>query len=237
MPLTPTLSSREGRGSLVRASLALLQRDLGVTLTKGGGPLLAVGFYLTLMAMIPLSLGPDSAILSRIAPGLTWLCLALSSLLSLEKLFERDYDDAVFDLLRTGPLPLELIALLKALAQWLGTGLILSLLTPVVMIILGAAPSLAVLSLVAAVLGSLSFALIGGLGASLALGARKGGVLMALLVLPFYVPPVIFGAGIMQAAQISASPLQALAFLAAYALFALALAPIATGAALRSALN
>ena len=230
-------SSPKSSNSLFPASLALLKRDLGVTLTRGGGPLLAIGFYLTLMAMIPLSLGPGSQTLARIAPGLTWLCLALSSLLSLEKLFERDYDDAVFDVLRTGPLPLELIALLKCLSQWLGTGLILSLLTPVVMIILGAAPSLAATGLLAAVLGSLSFALIGGIGASLALGARKGGVLMALLVLPFYVPPVIFGAGLMQAAQGSTSPLQALAFLAAYALFALALGPIAMGAALRSALN
>ncbi len=222
---------------ILRASLALLKRDLGVTLSRGGGPILAVGFYLTLMAMIPLSLGPDSALLTRIAPGLTWLCLALSSLLSLEKLFERDYDDGVFDLLTVGPLPLSLIALLKALAQWLGTGLLLSLLTPVVMIILGAPPQLALTGLLAAVLGSLSFALIGGVGASLALGARKGGVLIALLVLPFYVPPVIFGAGLMQAVQLSAPPLQALAFLTAYALFALVLAPLAMGAALRSALS
>lgn len=223
--------------TLLRASLALLKRDLGLSLTRGGGPLLAVGFYLTLMAMIPLSLGPDAATLSRIAAGLTWLCLALSSLLSLEKLFERDYEDAVFDTLRLGPLPLELIALLKCLSQWLGTGLVLSLLTPVVMIILGAPVSMGVMGLVAALLGSLSFALIGGIGASLALGSRKGGVLMALLVLPFYVPPVIFGAGLMQASQAGTSPIQALAFLGAYALFALAMGPIAMGAALRSALN
>lgn len=223
--------------TLLRPALALLKRDLGLSLTRGGGPLLAVGFYLTLMAMIPLSLGPDQAILSRIAAGLTWLCLALSSLLSLERLFERDYEDGVFDVLRLGPVPLELIALLKVLSQWLGTGVILSLMTPIVMIILGAPVSLALMGLASALLGSLSFALIGGIGASLALGSRKGGVLMALLVLPFYVPPVIFGAGLMQAVQTSASPLQALAFLAAYALFALALGPIAMGAALRSALS
>lgn len=222
---------------MIRASLALIKRDVGLSLTRGGGPLLAVGFYLTLMAMIPLSLGPDSAVLSRIAAGLTWLCLALSSLLSLEKLFERDYEDAVFDTLRLGPLPLELIALLKCLSQWLGTGLVLSLLTPFVMIILGAPATLGVMGLIAAFLGSLSFALIGGVGASLALGSRKGGVLMALLVLPFYVPPVIFGAGLMQATQAGTSPLQALAFLGAYALFALALGPISMGAALRSALS
>ena len=223
--------------SLIPAALALIKRDLGLSLTRGGGPLLAVGFYLTLMAMIPLSLGPDQAVLARIAAGLTWLCLALSSLLSLERLFERDYEDAVFDVLRLGPLSLEIIALLKALSQWLGTGLILSLVTPLVMIILGAPVGMAMMALVSALLGSLSFALIGGIGASLSLGTRKGGVLMALLVLPFYIPPVIFGAGLMQAVQMNTSPWQALAFLAAYALFALALAPLAMGAALRSALS
>ncbi|HVZ30184.1 MAG TPA: heme exporter protein CcmB [Asticcacaulis sp.] len=222
---------------MFKAALSLIRRDLGLSLTRGGGPLLGVGFYLTLMAMIPLSLGPDQAILSRIAPGLTWLCLALSSLLSLERLFERDYEDGVFDVLRLGPLPLEMVALFKCLSQWLGTGLILSFLTPIVMIILGAPVAMAGVALISAFLGSLSFAVIGGIGASLSLGTRKGGVLMALLVLPFYVPPVIFGAGLMQAVQLHISPWQALAFLGAYALFALALGPIAMGAALKSALN
>ncbi len=220
-----------------RAAFALLKRDLNLSLSRGGGPILAVGFYLTLMAMIPLSLGPDQAVLTRIAAGLTWLCLALSTLLSLERLFERDHDDGMFDILRLGPLPLEWIATLKCLAQWLGTGLILSLLTPFVMVILGAPMAMAGIGLVSAILGSLSFALIGGIGASLSLGTRRGGALMALLVLPFYVPPVIFGGGLMSAVQFHTSPWQALAFLAAYALFALALSPFAMGAALRSALS
>jgi len=220
-----------------RAALALIRRDLNLSLGRGGGPILAVGFYLTLMAMIPLSLGPDQAVLTRIAAGLTWLCLALSTLLSLERLFERDYDDGVFDILRLGPLPMEWVAMLKCLAQWLGTGVILSLMTPLVMVILGAPMAMAGIGLVSAVLGSLSFALIGGIGASLSLGTRRGGALMALLVLPFYVPPVIFGGGLMQAVQLHTSPWQALAFLAAYALFALAGAPFAMGAALRSALS
>jgi len=223
--------------TLLSASLALLKRDLSLSLARGGGPVLAAGFFLTLMAMIPLSLGPDAQTLTRIAPGLTWLCLALASLLSLERLFERDYEDGVFDLLRNGSLALEWIAFLKCLAQWLGTGLILSLMTPVVMVVLGAPVGAAGLALTAALIGSLSFALIGGVGASLTLGARKGGVLIALVVLPFYVPPVIFGAGLMQAYVTGAPVFQALALLGAYGLFALALSPVAMGAALRSALE
>lgn len=105
------------------------------------------------------------------------------------------------------------------------------------MIILGAPADAAFISLIAALLGSLSFAIIGGVGASLSLGTRKGGVLIALLVLPFYVPPVIFGAGLMQAYLTGAPIFQALSLLAAYALFALALGPVAMGAALKSALN
>jgi len=223
-----------------KASLSLLRRDLGLSLTRGGGPLLAAGFYLTLTAMIPLSLGPDQAVLTRIAPGLAWLCLALSSLMALERLFERDFEDGLFDLLRQGLLPLEAVALIKVIAQWLGSGLILALMTPVVMVVLGAQTKLALNGLAAALLGSLSFALIGGIGAALALGTRKGGALMALLVLPFYVPPVIFGAALMSPAGaqgLQAHGLQAGAFLSAYALFALALAPIAMGAALRNGLE
>ncbi|MGN6422023.1 MAG: heme exporter protein CcmB [Asticcacaulis sp.] len=216
------------------AALALLRRDLGLSLTRGGGPLLAAGFYLTLTAMVPLSLGPDPTILTRIAPGLAWLALALSSLMALERLFERDYEDGLFDLLRQGPLPLEAVALVKIAAQWLGSGLILAIMTPGIMLVLGGRLDMALNGLLAALLGSLSFALIGGVGAALALGTRKGGALMALLVLPFYAPPVIFGAALMAG---GAAHLQALAFLAAYALFALALGPVAMGAALRHGLS
>lgn len=220
---------------MFKAALSLLRRDLNLSLTRGGGPWLAAGFYLTLMAMIPLSLGADQAVLARIAGGLAWLCLALTSLMALERLFERDDEDGLFDLLRQGPLPLEAVALIKVVAQWLGTGLVLAVMTPAVMIVLGAPVSMAVRGLIAALLGSLSFALIGGIGAALALGARKGGVLMALLVLPFYVPPVIFGSALMQPETLHAD--QALAFLGAYALFALALGPVAMGAALRQGLQ
>lgn len=221
----------------LKASMALIKRDLGLSLARGAGPMLALGFYITLMAMIPLSLGPDSLILSRIAPGLTWLCLALANLLSLERLFERDYEDGIFDLLRLGPLPLELIGFLKVISQWIGSGLFLSLTTPLVMIILGAPLYLAGWGLLAAILGSLSFAFIGAIGASLSLGSRKGGVLTALLVLPLYAPPVIFGSGLMQAVLTHSSAIQAIMLLSAYCLLAIAIAPLAIGAALRSALN
>lgn len=226
-----------GETGLIDAAFALLRRDMSLFWARGAAPGLGVGVYLTLMAMIPLSLGPDSVVLGRIAPGLSYMCLALVSLLSLERLFERDYEDGLFDLLRLGVLPLELIVLIKAGAQWLGAGLILTVLTPLVMMALGAPTSVAGLGLLTSGLGSLAFALIGAIGAGLSLGLRKGGALMAVLVLPLYIPPVIFGAGAMDAARSGGDVCQGLILLLAYALFALAIAPFAAAAAIRSALG
>jgi heme exporter protein B len=218
------------------AALRLMQRDLSLSFGRGGGPFMSVSFYLILLAMIPLSLGPDRDVLRQIAAGLGWLCLALTSLLSLERLFERDYEAGMFDIVRLGPLPLEAIGGLKAFSQWLGSGLFLSLMTPFVIVILGADISLAAWSLVTALMGSLSFAIIGAFGASLTLGSRKGGLLICVLVLPLYVPPVIFGAGALSALGSGQSPFQGLALLGAFTLSAVALGPLAIGAGLRTAL-
>ena len=217
--------------------MALIKRDLSQTWARGAAPIFGLGFFLVLMAMVPLSLGPDAVTLSRIAPGLSFMCLALVNLLSLERLFERDYEDGVFDILRMGPLPLELIVLIKVFGQWVGSGLILSALSPIVMIILGAPVELAGLALLVSGLGSLGFALIGALGAGLSLGLRKGGVLIAVLVLPLYVPPVIFGAGALSAAQNHTDPAQGLMLLAAYCLFAMAVVPVAAAAAIRGGMD
>jgi heme exporter protein B len=214
-----------------RAALALARRDAGLA-SGNGGAWLPAGFYLVLVALVPLSLGPDPAMLSRVAPGLSFLCLALSSFLSLERLFARDQEDGVFDLLRGGPLPMEVVALIKMLSQWATSGLVLAVVTPIVMIVLGAPLSLSLLGLGVALLGSLSFALVGGIGAALCLAGRGGG-LLALLVLPLYIPPVIFGSGALEAVRTGADPVSALAFLGAFGLFSLAVAPIAAGAAIR----
>lgn len=222
---------------MLTAALALLKRDLSLSLTRAGGPWLSVGFYIVLTALIPLSLGPDQVMLSRIAPGLAFLALALTSFLALERLFERDHEEGVFDLLRLGPLPLEVVALLKMLAHWIGAGVVLSLTTPVVMIVLGADPVVGLAGGLAALIASLSFSLIGGIGASLSLGSRRGGGLLALLVLPLYIPPVIFGSGFLGAMAAGTDPLPALGLLSAFSLFALAIAPIAAGMGLRAALD
>jgi heme exporter protein B len=219
----------------VRALRILLRRELALVWGGGGGPLLACGFFACLTAVLPLAAGGDARVLAPVASGVAWLALALASLLSLERLFERDLEDGALDLLTLGPLPLEAVVAVKALAQWLAMGLPLALATPIAAVALGQPPALAPLTLAAALLGGLGFAFTGALGAALALGSRRGGLLIAVIVLPLFTPPVIFGSGALARASLGESPAQAIAFLAAYVLFAAALAPLAGAAAIRNA--
>lgn len=213
--------------------LILFRRELSLAWGGGGGPLLACGVFACLTALLPLAAGSDPGRLAGAAGGVVWLALALASLLSLERLFERDYEDGTLDLLTIGPVPLEAVFAVKALAQWQVTGLPLALAAPVALIALGGPAELAPLTMLAAALGGLGFAFTGALGAALALGAKRGGVLIAVVVLPLFIPPVVFGAG----AAAALDPLPALALLGAYVLFAAALSPIAGASAIRNALG
>lgn len=219
----------------MRAWLILWRRELALAWGGGGGPLLACGFMLCLTAILPLAAGGDPRILAPAAAGATWLALALASLLSLERMFERDFEDGTLDLLAMGPAPLELVVLAKAKAQWLATGLPLALTAPLAALALGQPPALIGLTALAAALGGLGFALTGALGAALALGAKRGGLLIAVVVLPLFIPPVVFGAGALSRAGAGGEPWQALALLSAYVLFAGVVAPLAGAAAIRNA--
>ena len=215
--------------------LILFRRELSLAWSGGGGPLLACGFFLCLTVLLPLAAGGDPVGLRPVAGGIAWLALALSSILSLERLFERDLEDGTLDLLTLGPVPLELVVIAKAKAQWLAVGWPLALTAPVAAITLGLPPSLAPLVALSALIGGLGFALTGALGAALALGSRRGGLLIAVVILPLFIPPVVFGAGALERASNGLSPLPAFAFLAAYVLFAGLIAPFAGAAAIRNA--
>lgn len=219
------------------AFAVLLRREFDLAWGRGGGALLGLAFYACVATLIPLAVGAEGERLSAVAHGTAWLALALASLLSLERLFERDFEDGALDLLALGPAPLELVAAAKCLAQWAALGLPLALFAPVAAIALGAAPALAPLIFVAALLGGLGFAFVGGTGAALALGARRGGVLIAVVVLPLFAPMVIFGAGAVDAFADGLDWKPGLAFLAAYVLFAAGLSPFAMAAAVRNALS
>ena len=215
----------------------LLRRELALSWGRGGGPLLALAFYAAVATLLPLAVGSEPARLAAMAPGSAWLALALASLLSLERLFERDFEDGALDLLALGPAPLELAAFAKCFAQWLTTGAPLALLAPIVAIALGAPPSLAPVIALTALIGGIGFSFCGGIGAALSLGSRRGGVLIAVIVLPLFAPPVIFGAGAIDAFAAGLDWKTGLLLLSAYALATLALGPFAMAAACRNALS
>jgi heme exporter protein B len=215
----------------------LMKRELALAWGRGGGALYACAFYAGMAMLLPLAAGAEPQRLAVLAPGVAFAALALSSLLSLERLFERDFEDGALDLLALGSPPLETVCAVKCLAQWVAAGLPLAILAPVIAIILGASPVLAPLILITALLGGIGFAFTGGVGAALALGARRGGLLIAVIVLPLFAPPVIFGAGAVQAYAMGLPWTPGLAFLAAYSLATAALSPFAMAAGCRNALD
>jgi heme exporter protein B len=215
--------------------LALLRREITLALRSGGTLGTVLGFYLVIVALMPLGLGPDLALLSRIAPGILWIGLMLAALLSLPRMLEADAEDGSLEVLATGALPLEAIAATKALAHWLTTALPLCVIAlPLGLMLnldLAAYPALAVSLLT----GTPAISFIGSIGAALTMRARAGGLLIALLILPLYVPTLIFGISTMAAVITPPGSFGAsLAILAAISLAAVALSPFAAAAALRA---
>jgi len=217
--------------------IVLARRELSLAWARGGGALLAVGFFVAAAVMLPLALGPAPARLAAVSGGFTWVALALASLLSLDRMFERDFEDGALDLLSLGALPLEVVAAVKCVAQWAVGGAPLALASPVVAVALGAAPAQAPMILAAALLGGLAFAFLGGAGAALALASRRGGVLIAVVVLPLLTPPVIFGGAAIENFSAGLPWVAPLSLLAAYALGCVALTPFAMAGACRNALS
>lgn len=215
----------------------ILRRELALSWAGGGGPFLALGFYIAMTSLLPLALGADPARLASVAPGFAWLVLALASLLSLERMFERDFEDGALDLIALGPAPLEMTALAKGLAQWVAIAAPLALLAPVIVTALGAPMRLAPIVVTCGLIGGLAFCFLGGVGAALSLGSRRGGVLIALIVLPLFTPPVIFGAGAIEAFAGGLDWRTPLLLLSAYGLASTALCPFAMAAAARNALS
>jgi heme exporter protein B len=218
----------------VKEAWALFRRDVVLAWREGGTIGTALGFYLVVVAITPLGLGPDLDLLSRIAPGVLWVALLLASLLSADRIFHNDYEDGALDVLATGPLPLELVAGVKSLAHWVTTG-IPSLLARCGLLNSADRIFPFVLAMLA---GTPAVSFVAGIGASLTLGLRRSGVLLALLVLPLYVPVLIFGVATVSAASVGpASPWPPFLILCALSLASLVLAPIAAAAALRTALR
>ena len=190
-------------------------------------------FFLIVSSLFPLGIGPEPAVLSSIAPGVLWVAALLAGMLSLTRLFSADFTDGTLEQMLLAPQPLALLVLAKVFAHWMICGLPVVLLAPIIGLQF-ALPNDALLILVLALfLGTPALSLIGAIGAALTLGVRGSGLLIALLVLPLYIPVLIFGAGAVAASQHGMTAQAHLSLLAACSLLSLVLAPMATAAALR----
>jgi heme exporter protein B len=214
----------------------LVFRDLRLALRQGGDAAMVVGFFVLTVILFPFGVGPEPELLARIAAGILWVTALLAALLSLERLFQADWEDGSLEALALMPLPLEAQVLGKCLAHWLVTGLPLALVAPLLALLLQLDRAGYPVLVASLLLGTPSLSLIGAVGASLSLGARRGGVLLSLLVLPLYIPILIFGVAGIEASVAGLSARPHLLLLGAMLAAALPLAPLAAAAALRQAL-
>lgn len=217
----------------MRAFLALLRRDLLLSMRSGGGAGLGAGFFVLILVLAPLGLGSEKALLQAAAPGLIWIAALLATLLGLERMIEPDLQDGTLDLLRLSSLPLEFVVLAKVIAHWLTNGLVLCVLAPLVAPLLYVQPQVLWALALSLLLGTPGLSFIGTAGAAISAGVRRGGILLALIVLPLNTPALIFGASAVSAQQHGADPAQGLLLLAAFSLIAAVVGALAAAAALR----
>ncbi|WP_296763564.1 heme exporter protein CcmB [Sediminimonas sp.] len=213
--------------------IALLGRDMRLAVRAGGGFGLGLAFFLIVVTLVPFGVGPQSALLARIAPGILWLGALLACLLSLDRIFALDWEDGSLDLLATSPLPLEAAVSIKALAHWLTSAVPLIVAAPLFALLLSL-PQAGYVPLVASLaLGTPALGVIGTFGAALTVGLKRGGLLLSLLVLPLYVPTLIFGAEMARRGTEGLDTTTPMLMLAGISFGVIAVLPFASAAVLR----
>ncbi|MGE4279297.1 MAG: heme exporter protein CcmB [Magnetospirillum sp.] len=215
----------------------VVRRDLRLALRQGSDSLMVVTFFVLTVVLFPFGIGPEVGILERVSAGVLWVTALLASMLSLDRLFQADYEDGSLELLVLTPTSLMVVVMGKVLAHWLTTGLPLLVAAPILAVLLHMNSDGFTVLMLTMLLGTPVLSLIGAIGAALVLGARRGGVLVSLLILPLYVPVLIFGVGAIDAAVQGLSAEPHLLILGAMLAASLPLAPWATSAALRQALE
>ena len=216
---------------------ALFVRDLVLAVRAGGGFGLSLVFFLIVVVLVPFGVGPEAARLAVIAPGILWVAALLACLLSLDRVFQTDFEDGSLDLLATAPLPLEAVTAVKAGAHWVVTGLPLTLAAPVLGVLLSLPGPGYLWVTVSLAVGTPALSMIGAFGAALTVGLKRGGLLLSLLVLPLYVPTLIFGAEVARRGAEGLALGTPLALLAGVTLGTIAALPFAAAAALRASLR
>ena len=222
----------------MKALRALLARDMRIAVRIGGGALMGVLFFLTVVTLMPFAIGPDLALLRRIGPAILWIGALLASLLALDRLFAADHEDGSLDLILMGASPLELTVAVKGLAHWLTTGLPLVLAVPVLGLLLNLEPAAIGAVALTLLVGTPALTFIGLVGAALAVALRRGGLLLPVLVLPLTVPVLIFGVAAANAAIVGPVPFGTpFTILCALTLMSLVIGPFAAAATLRHGLD
>ena len=211
----------------------LLVRDIKLAARSGGSAALALSFFALVATLVPLGIGADLHLLTRVAGGVLWVGAVLSALLSLDRLFQGDFEDGSLDLIALAPLSLEWTAFGKISAHWLSTGLPLTLLSPLLALMFNLPQSATWILVASLMIGTPAVSAIGAIGASLTLSLKRGGLILPLIILPLLSPAVIFGAGAVSAALDGAGANGALGFLAAFAFAAVLLSPFAAAACVR----
>jgi len=212
---------------------ALLLRDMRLAMRAGGGFGLSLAFFLIVVVLVPFGVGPEMGLLSKIAPGILWVGALLACLLSLDRIFALDFEDGTLDLLATAPLPLEAVVSVKSLAHWITTGLPLVLAAPVLGVLLGLQSDAFYWIVLSLLLGTPALSVIGTFGAALTVGLKRGGLLLSLLVLPLYVPTLIFGAELARRGIAGMDVGTPMSLLLAITFASIALLPFASAAVLK----
>lgn len=215
------------------ALFALVRRDLAIAWRRLAETLLAAVFFALALSLFPLGVGASTAVLARIGAGVIWVLALFAVMLTLDRLFQADHEDGTLELLLLSPQPLALLVLAKCLAHWLSTGLLLVLVSPLLALLMSLPTEALWVLPLALLVGTPTLTLIGAIGAALLVGSRRGGTLTALLVLPLYIPVLIFGVSAVDGFLLGLGGRPQLLILGAMLLLALALAPFAIAAALR----
>lgn len=216
---------------------ALIARDIALAWRAGGAAGLTLGFFLVALSLYPFALGPSPDVLQKTAPGLIWVTALFTCLLGLDRIFQADYDDGTLAQLMLSRLTPGSLVLAKIIAHWVGVMLPLLLLAPLMAVSFGMPGDMIVRLLVALAVGTPSLSLFGALAAALTVSVRRGGVLITLILLPFFIPVLIFGVAAVGGDTVAVRGSDALALLAAVTLFALAISPLATSLSIKLALE
>ena len=212
---------------------ALFVRDFSLAIRAGGGFGLGLAFFLIVVVLVPFGVGPERELLSAIAPGILWVAALLAALLSLDRIFALDFEDGALALMATSPLPMEGVALTKAVAHWVTTGLPLTIVAPLLGFLLNLESAAYWFLWFSLLIGTPALSVIGTFGAALTVGLKRGGLLLSLLVLPLYVPTLIFGADVVRRGADGLDATTPLLLLSGITVGSFALLPFASAAVLR----